>query len=836
MVSIVIVSHSRQLADGVYALASQMSQGKVQIAVAAGIDDPENPIGTDPIAVMTAVENVYSPDGVLILVDMGSAILSTDMALELMDEKQASVVKVCAAPLVEGAVVACVSAAAGMSMDQVLRETHEAIIAKYETLNQADFLPFSSTQVNSETSDPETESENQFFWEVQNPHGIHARPASAIVTTACQFDADMWLIKDNKKVNAKSINKVALLGIKQHDTLTCITEGVNARQALEAFIVLAQSHFGEDITEMTNSSKVPKQPDKTPTTLVTDENGALSGIAASDGITIAPAMKFRITMPEYPLRPFITASEEVRRLYVAIRQAHVDLDDLISKMSDNISENDTNIFKAHQHMLSDPDLTEKVQKIVMEEQMIIEQAWTTVIEATADAYKSSEDSYLVERANDIYDIGRRVLLLLTKQTDHSMHVKEPVILFAHDLSPSDTAQLDPKMIKGLCLETGGSTSHCAILARSLGIPAVVGMPGVIALALDGKPVILDGAQGKVWLTPTPSQISDSQEKINTYQEKLEKERSESTLPAVTKDGKSIEVFANIASRQDAIQAVSRGAEGVGLLRSEFLFMNMPQAPTEDEQTEFYSDIATTFAGKEVIVRTLDIGGDKPLTYLQQSEEDNPFLGCRGIRLCLKHPDVFKVQLRALLRARAENDNLKIMFPMVSCLDELLEAKTLLKEAHKELLSKQVSSILPDVGIMIEVPAAVANAKALAKHADFFSIGTNDLTQYVMAADRGNESVAHLISTQQPAVLRMIKESIKAAHHEGIKIGICGEMAGDAKLTPYLIGLGIDELSMSSIRIAAVKSAVRATDDLQSEREANGLLNAATLNEVQAKIG
>lgn len=362
--------------------------------------------------------------------------------------------------------------------------------------------------------------------------------------------------------------------------------------------------------------------------------------------------------------------------------------------------------------------------------MIIEQAWTTVIEATADAYKSSEDSYLVERANDIYDIGRRVLLLLTKQTDRSMHVKEPVILFAHDLSPSDTAQLDPKMIKGLCLETGGSTSHCAILARSLGIPAVVGMPGVMALALDGKPVILDGAQGKVWL----------------------------------------------------------------------------------------------------------IGGDKPLTYLQQSEEDNPFLGCRGIRLCLKNPDIFKVQLRALLRARAKHDNLKIMFPMVSCLDELLEAKTLLKDAHEELLSQQVSSVLPNVRIMIEVPAAVANAKILAKHADFFSVGTNDLTQYVMAADRGNESVAHLISTQQPAVLRMIKESIEAAHHEGIKIGICGEMAGDAKLTPYLIGLGIDELSMSSIRISAVKSAVRATDDLQSEREANGLLNAATLNDVQAKIG
>ncbi|CAG9000776.1 MAG: hypothetical protein CENE_02783 [Candidatus Celerinatantimonas neptuna] len=836
MVSIVIVSHSKLLAEGLYTLASQMTQGKVNMAVAAGIDDPENPIGTDPIAVMNAIEAVYSPDGVLVLVDMGSAILSTDMALELLDDDKANAVKVCAAPLVEGTMVAGVSAASGLSLEQVLHETHRAIIAKYETLEQTSALPLATgTDTDPQEAPADDRAQYQFSWQVKNPHGIHARPAAAIVTMANQFTADMKLTKGERQASAKSINKIALLGVKQNDTITCTTQGSDARQAIEAFSELAQSHFGEDIAQTTPIAvQLPLNTKRSPANRPRIQDGAKLGIAASDGLAIAPAVKLKATIPDYPKRSFTTFQTEINRFKDAIGQSCFELDQLIKKMDGKVSSNELEIFKAHQQMLTDPELTKQVEALI-HRQIIAEQAWTTVIKETAEAYQASTDSYLTQRAHDIYDIGRRVMQSLTGQQHSPLSFSEPVILLASDLSPSDTAQLDPDLVKGICLEKGGSTSHCAILARSLGIPAVMGVCELLKHHREGQRVILDGTQGKIWLSPDKAQLHEYQNKLDEHQRQLEQEQAEAALPAVTRDGQSIEIVANIANREDARLALSRQAQGVGLLRSEFLFMDMNKAPTEEEQTRFYSDIAASFHDHPVIVRTLDIGGDKPLPYLQQRTEDNPFLGCRGIRLCLENPDVFKVQLRALLRSFAEHNNLQIMFPMISCVEELLAAKSLLQEAQSELLTSGLQCALPKVGIMIEIPSAVANAKALAQHADFFSIGTNDLTQYVMAADRGNESVAHLISTQQPAVLSMIKTAIDAAHQAGIKIGICGEMAGDARLTPYLIGLGVDELSMSSIRIAAVKSAVRNTHFNQASQAAEQLLKASTLKEVQALI-
>ncbi|MDX1303121.1 phosphoenolpyruvate--protein phosphotransferase [Photobacterium sp.] len=830
MVSIVIVSHSPDLAKGVHALAAQMTQGKVKIAVAAGVDDPENPIGTDAVAVMMAIEEVYSPQGVLVLVDMGSAILSTDMALELISSEQAANVHVCAAPLIEGAMSASVAAAAGMPLDEVINEAHSALLAKYQLLDQSAKLP-GGIQANSQPDPVESENEIEFEWRVKNPHGIHARPASAIVGAISPFDAQVWLNCHDTRVSAKSINSIALLGVKQGDSLTCITSGKEAQQALQAFALLAESHFNESIDERSDEVVVaaPHQVHR-----VAEEDGRLSAIGASEGIAIAPIWHYRITMPEARKRDYLDYEQEWQLFDQACDIARRDLAELANQTATAGSKSESEIFTAHSQMLADPELGNQIKQM-LKDAVNVDSAWLQVIEQTAQAYKDSSSEYMQARANDVYDVGRRVMGLLIGETEPQIVLTEPVILVATDLSPSDTAQLDPHMVQGIILEQGGSTSHSAILARALGIPAVVGLNDIMSRSQEGDVAIINGSSGDVWLAPMAQQLATAQQELEGIHRQREQDQALAMEKAKTQDGKLVDVFANLASVEDAEQALACGAEGVGLVRSEFLFMDSEQAPSEQSQYEFYSRIAGVFGEKPVIIRTLDIGGDKPLAYLQQGAEENPFLGCRGLRLCLQNVDIFKLQLNALLRARAEHPNLQVMFPMVSTPDELRQAKSLLESCYQALQHDGVSAAIPEIGIMIEVPAAVANAKQLAKEVSFFSIGTNDLTQYVMAADRGNDAVSYLVSAAQPAVLRMIEMAAQAAHDAGITIGICGEMAGDPKLTATLIGLGIDELSMSPIRIAGVKQAVRTTQSKHAALKAKELLNAETLGQVLAML-
>ncbi|MGF1759264.1 phosphoenolpyruvate--protein phosphotransferase [Photobacterium sagamiensis] len=831
MVSIVIVSHSPDLAKGVHALAAQMTQGKVKIAVAAGVDDPENPIGTDAIAVMTAIEEVYSPQGVLVLVDMGSAILSTDMALELIGSEQATNVHVCAAPLIEGAMSASVAAAAGMSLEDVINEAHSALFAKYQLLDQSAKLP-GGIQANSQPDPVDSENEIKFEWQVKNPHGIHARPASAIVGAISPFDAQVWLSSHGTRVSAKSINSIALLGVKQGDSLTCIASGEEAQKALQAFALLAESHFNESINE--RSDEIAVEAPRRVRHSVENEDGRLTAIGASEGIAIAPIWHYRITMPEARERDYLDYEQEWQLFDQACDIAQRDLAELANQTAKAGSKSESDIFTAHSQMLADPELGSKIKQM-LKDAINVENAWLQVIEQTALAYKDSPSEYMQARANDVYDVGRRVMGLLIGENAPQIVLTDPVILVAADLSPSDTAQLDPNMVQGIILEQGGSTSHSAILARALGIPAVVGLSGIMSRSQEGEVAIIDGGSGDVWLAPVAQQLETAQQDLEKLHHQREQAQALAMEKAKTQDGKLVDVFANLASVEDAEQALCSGAEGVGLVRSEFLFMDSEQAPSEQSQYEFYSHIAGVFGEKPVIIRTLDIGGDKPLAYLQQGPEENPFLGCRGLRLCLQNVDIFKLQLNALLRARAEHPNLQVMFPMVSTPEELRQAKSLLDTCYQALQRDGVPAAMPEIGIMIEVPAAVANAKQLAREVSFFSIGTNDLTQYVMAADRGNDAVSYLVSAAQPAVLRMIEVAAQAAHDAGITIGICGEMAGDPKLTATLIGLGIDELSMSPIRIAGVKQAVRTTQSKHAELKAKEILNAETLEQVLAML-
>lgn len=830
MVSIVIVSHSPELANGLLSLVDQMTQGKVKVAVAAGVDDPENPIGTDAIAVMTAIEDVYCDDGVVVLVDMGSAMLSTDMALELLGEEVASQVHVCAAPIVEGAISAAVAAAAGLGLSEVIDEAHSAIAAKYQLLDQGQKLPVPHVQKTAALQELDAATAIlEFEWSVQNPHGIHARPASAIVSTISPFKVESWLSCNGKTSDARSINGIALLGVKCDDTVIYHVRGEEAEEARQAFADLAQNNFNEQISSLRTEGAPPSGSLQKRADL--PEDGKISGIAASEGIAIAPIWHYQSQMVIPDQRDFLGYVQEWQKFEEARAQALKELTELTDKSAQTVSPSGAQIFVAHGQMLTDPAVEQKLESLVKEKRTV-ESAWYQLMDEMAQAYRDSSSAYMQERAKDVYDIGGRLMNILCGEQRAGIAVESPVILWARDLTPSDTALLNPQWIKGIILEEGGSTSHSAIIARALNIPAVVGVTDLYSKQLEGATVLVDGGRGEVLLSPTASQIYEAEQEI--AQKVLQREHAQQFMveKAVTRDGMRIEVCANIANVQEAFSAKENGAEGVGLVRSEFLFTKGQKAPSEESQAEMYSQIAAAFKQAPVVIRTLDIGGDKPLSFLQQGSEENPFLGCRGVRLCLQNSELFATQLRALLRARAECENIKVMLPMISTMEELIEAKALLQSCYQTLLAAEIPVAIPDIGIMIEVPSAVINAEQLVKQVQFLSIGTNDLTQYVMAADRGNDTVSHLVSALQPAVLKMIAMTVAAAKKRQIPVAVCGEMAGDSRLTELLIGLGIDELSMSSGRIADVKQKIREIDSGGAQLKASASINAETLEEVE----
>jgi phosphocarrier protein FPr len=500
--------------------------------------------------------------------------------------------------------------------------------------------------------------------------------------------------------------------------------------------------------------------------------------------------------------------DEIARLADALNMARKEIIALAAKEKKTAGPGKATILDVHRLILSDPDLVEQAEKTIKKERINAEAVWVQVMEATADAYRSLDNVYMQARAADVIDAGNRVLRQLTCELRPSLFLKTPAVVVAHDLLPSDVAQLDPKKVLGIVTAVGGSTSHAAILARSLGIPAVVGVGPTVSAVAHGAVIALDGDNGRIWLSPDEAIRKELETRRVHWLERRRQIREEGHKPAVTMDGVAVLVTANIGVPQDAYHAFAQGAEGVGLFRTEFLFQGRGTAPTENEQYAAYVAVAKAMKGHPVIIRTLDVGGDKPLSYVPVTGEENPFLGERGIRFCMAHTDVFRPQLRALLRA-AQEENIRIMFPMVAHLGELRAARVFLEEVRKELAEEGIACEKSvETGIMIEIPAAVAVADQLAKEADFLSIGTNDLTQYVMAADRGNAAVAHLSDSFHPAVLRMVRTTVEAGHRAGIPVGMCGELAGKADAVPLLIGLGLDELSMNAPSVPEVKAAIR----------------------------
>lgn len=537
----------------------------------------------------------------------------------------------------------------------------------------------------------------------------------------------------------------------------------------------------------------------------------MKGVGAAPGLAIGQVIWWRKEKPVVETRHVDQPESELAKLQKAIEQAKEQISKLRETAAKRMGEEEAAVFDAHLAFLDDPSFTGEMQNRIQAQKKNAEAVCAEVTEEMSAMLASLDDEYMQARADDIRDVGNRLLLLLMGKTPFDPSLLEPgSVVVSEELTPSDTAQF-PEGIAGMVTAKGSKTAHAAIMARTLGIPAVLGLGAVIEKLRDGDVLIIDGDKGEITVNPSAEAERAAREQIEKQKKARERALAEAAQDAVTKDGKRIQVFANIGSLNDVEIALKNHAEGVGLFRTEFLYLENDHWPTEEEQYQAYSKVLKAFGTRPVVIRTLDIGGDKDLPYADLPKEENPFLGHRAIRYCLANPDIFKTQLRALLRASVHG-TLWIMFPMIENLSEVRAAKALLNECKSELKQEGIafSDSIP-VGIMIEVPAAAVTADLLAKEVDFMSIGTNDLTQYTLAADRGNEQVAHLYDAAHPAVLRLVQMTCRAAEKAGIIVGMCGELAGDPAMAEVLIGLGLHELSLSAGSIPEVKQAVRRVD-------------------------
>jgi phosphocarrier protein FPr len=649
------------------------------------------------------------------------------------------------------------------------------------------------------------------------PTGFHARPAAIMVSMAKNYKSDIEIVKKNDRANAKSV--VSLLGLQMEygDMVHFEAKGADAEAAVSELTELVQD-LREAAGEHQASPKTQKRES-------TDPN-ILTGVAISPGLAIGRVFQLKAETFDIIEKSSQPANKEKVSLSKAIDTATGELEKLMEQVKAKANAGRAAIFAAHIEILHDPDILQAANRLI-DQGKSAAFAWQKTVEEHASRLSKLNNELLANRANDLRDVGRRVLKQLAppKESKAASALPDNSILIAENLTPSETVQIDRHKVVAFCTTTGGATSHVAILARSLGLPALAGAdPRVLSLAY-GSEIILDGDNGEIRLNP-----SDEQKKEVSRAQSEEHERREAALslahqPANTRDGHRIEVAANIGSVEDARQAVELGADGVGLLRSEFLFLERDTAPSEEEQYQVYQDIADALGPKPLVIRTLDVGGDKPLRYLPMPAEENPFLGVRGIRIGLVKPEILRTQLRAILRVKSEA-KLHVMFPMIATVQEFREAKMMLEEEREKLQASPVA-----VGVMIEVPSAALIADVLAQEVDFFSIGTNDLTQYTLAMDRGHKDLAKQVDALHPAVLKLIEMTAQAGNRHGKWVGVCGGLASDLNAVAILLGLGITELSVSLPTIPLVKSRVRES----TLTDAQGLAERALLLKSGAEV-
>jgi multiphosphoryl transfer protein len=824
-VGLVVVSHSRTLARAAVALAAEMLHGRpVRIEVAAGLD--ETTFGTDAVAIKDAIERVDGPAGVVVLMDLGSAVLSAELALDLLaDPSGRDRVTLSPAPIVEGLLVAAVAASGGASRDEVVAEARGALMAKAAHLS-------SPTDEGEAAVDQTDATDIVAVVTVDNEHGLHARPAARLVGEARRLDATVRLrnlTTGAGPVPAASLSRVATLGALHGHQLEIRASGPQAQEAVEHLVALAQRRFDEPVATAGDPMAA------TATRGVRPGRGPVGGpLAGAPGIAIGPVRRL-VAAPVQLTRdstgdpaggPAADPATEWRRLVESLAQVRRDTEHLRVLTARDVGPDEAAIFDAHLSLLSDADLLAEVKARIGTGESA-GRAWASVVERVEREWGQLPDSYLRERAADVRSLGEQVLRAVTGAG--GPRISGAGILVARDLSPVEAAELDADVVRGVVLAAGSPTSHAAILARARAIPLVVAAGAEVLDLPEGTHLVVDGSAGTVQVDPSPETVAEYETRARAIAERFAEDLTRSAEPARTLDGVTVAVTANVGSAGDARVARASGADGAGLVRTEFLFLDREVAPDLAEQVAEYDAIASALDGRRVTLRTLDVGGDKPLPYLPVPYEANPFLGLRGVRLSLTRRDLLHTQLVALCNV-ARSRPVKLMFPMVASVGELLEARQVLADA----CGPGGPPAGLQVGVMIEVPAAALKIETFLPHLDFVSIGTNDLTQYLMAAERGNASVASLSDALDPAVLRLIDQVCRVCTGR-VDVSVCGEVASDELAVPVLVGLGVRELSVSPHAVPRVKAAVRGLDSARCRSLAEQTLGLGAADDVRKLV-
>ncbi|MDI3292019.1 phosphoenolpyruvate--protein phosphotransferase [Polyangium sp. 15x6] len=778
-VGLVLVSHSRALAEATRKLATQMTGDAVLIECAAGIGETGDELGTDAMAIVAALERAAGAQGAVVLMDLGSALLSAETALDLVDAAIAAKTRLSSGPFVEGAVAAAVRAAGGGSLDEVAAEARRGLVAKEEQLGEAAPAPAPAPVEKS------GENETWEDAEIADLHGLHARPAARIVSRASRFDAKITIEnRTNGKGPRTTDSVIALsgLGARHGHVLRIAATGREAEAAVRALAALVREAGTNDAPAPQAAAEATKG----------------RGIPIAAGVAVGPCIRLQRTAVRLSDHSVDDPAVELEKLMAALDRVEREI---------RAAFGHDDMATMHGTLLRDPVILRTARDLVTESGRNAASAYHSGASRAAEALANADDPYMRARVADLRDIELAVLRALGAAPAVVLPEGPPAILLADELLPSEAARLDPARVLGVVDLRGGPTSHAAILLRGAGIPAVFGAAALFQdLPESPARLGLDGGTGELWIDPAPVITAD-----------LERRRAEEraarlsaaafhgkvTLPS----GPTVELWANAASALEARAAREAGAFGIGLLRTEMFFLDRNDAPGEDEQADLYAEVLAAFPGAPVVIRTLDAGGDKRLPWLHVPPEENPYLGLRGIRLSLDRPDLLEAQLRAILRAGRGRD-VRIMIPMVSTASEIEATKAALARAASALDAAGKPHLWPvPLGIMVEVPAAALLADRLAPHVDFFSIGTNDLTQYTLAAERGHPRLAALADAGHPAVLDLVGRVAKAGQAAGRAVSVCGEAAADPKLAATFVGLGITRLSMGPSAIARVRAAL-----------------------------
>lgn len=801
MVGIVLVSHSRALANAALTLVRAMAGNELPIAIAAGAGENHEDLGTDATEIYEAITNVDSADGVLVLMDMGSAVLSAEMALEFLDDDTRTRVCLCAAPFIEGAVAAGVSAKIGSPLADIEREAMAALTQKTEHIaptlidNRAE-LPISGENALTVTI------------KIPMPNGLHARPVANLIQEAAKYDSNIQirnLTNGKGPVSVRSMTGIVSLEALYNNDIELIATGNDALVALNDLKKAIESGLGDDLNFTAK-----------PATTQVNQNNQFAGnqsVGISKGIVIGPVYCAQTASFEIKKETIENASAEVDALHAALSVTIAQLNKKAENVSNEMGKAQGEIFAAQALVLQDPVLLESADNIIKNDKVQAAYAWWLAINSAIKQYNSLDNANLRQRALDLQDASDLVLQNLGVKVNNELNLPVPSILVIDDITPGQVAALDKSKTLGVICFENGPTSHSAILLRSQGIPAIVQAKSYKS-ELEKLPlstiIALNGETGDIWINPDEEQTREITILQNKWIEQSTLEKQQSAQIARTTDGVQIEVLANIGHPGDSLAAVENGADGVGLLRTEFMFLHRTEAPSEDEQYNTLLSMIEPFNGKPVTIRTLDAGGDKEIPYLDMPKEANPFLGVRAIRLCLRNPELFQQQLRAILRVGAEYGNIKIMFPLISTVDELMQAKLSLYEAHTSLVNENISHLWPvATGMMMEVPSAAIRVQDYVNEVDFVSIGTNDLTQYTLAVDRGNTELQKSIGKNLDiSVLTLIKHIVDVCKMKGKPVSVCGESAADIKTAALLLGIGVDKLSMNARSIPEIKYWIR----------------------------